>query len=215
MKNEKDNLDTLINDLSDDLSCVKPCGHPLALMATWLTIAIAFVGGVTLFMGIRPDIAIKINEATFLLEIGLSAAIALTAGASAFYLRVPDRCGAKWVGVVPYSLLAVLIGWEIIRLVTSDVILPDIHWVHCATDSGVFMSIPLAVLTFITARRSATTKPFTMMTMQAMAVGGLGYIALRLTCIMDSLGHDLVYHMLPFLVLGTITGLIAHRLYRW
>ena len=215
MTNETDNLDTLINDLSDDLSCVTPCKHPLALMFIWITIALTFVASTVIFMGLRPDIITKVNDSIFLLEISLSAAIALSAGASAFYLRVPDRCGAKWVGIVPYTLFSVFISWTIIQIIAEGIHMPDFHWVHCASDSGIFVSIPLAVLTFITAKRSATTKRFTMMAMQAMAVGGLGYIALRLTCIMDTMGHDLVYHMLPFLVLGIIVGLIAHRLYRW
>jgi hypothetical protein len=214
--NEKvDNIEMLIKNLSNDLECKKPCKHPVICFVSWLVLSLVCSAGVLAFMGIRHDLADKMIDPYFLLEIVTAGFITISAGIAAFYLRIPDARGAGWLTAIPYAFLTVFIAWTIIRFITENATFPDMHWVHCASDSGAFIAAPLALLCFLTAKNSATTRPATMMIMQAMTVGGLGYICLRLTCAMDTMGHSLMYHILPFLVLGAIIGLLAHRLYRW
>ena len=209
------NIDALIEDLTEDLNCMKPLPHPFCCLTIWMAVAIAYSAITIYFMGLRADILTKLQEPVFLLEIGLAATITVTAAAAALYARVPDSRGAGWLAAVPSSFLVIFALWSTIRFITEDAIIPEINWVHCATSSGMFIAIPLAALTFLSIRKCASTMPTTMLLMQAMAVGGLGYICLRLTCIMDTMGYSLVYHIAPFLVLGTLIGVVARRFYRW
>ncbi len=67
----------------------------------------------------------------------------------------------------------------------------------------------------MTARKDATVHPVLLVAMIPLAAGSLGYICLRLSCMMDTAGHNLVYHMGLFLILGMLLRVIARRLYRW
>ncbi len=61
----------------------------------------------------------------------------------------------------------------------------------------------------------AATHPVRMAIMNILAAGGLGYVTLRFSCLVDDIGHTCVYHLLPFVVAGAVLGLLARWLYRW
>ena len=48
-----------------------------------------------------------------------------------------------------------------------------------------------------------------------LAVAAAGYIGLRLTCVIDGVMHATVFHLIPFIAAGAITGGLARRIYHW
>jgi hypothetical protein len=208
--------DSLIKELSGELQPVKPLRHPLICFSGWLLIAALYVVCSVLIMGMRGDILEKMYDTHFLLETGLAIIISATAGASAFFLRIPDSRGALWLSITPFFFLALFSLWGLIRFVQEGYMIPEFHWVHCATNSGLFIAIPLAIITFLIFRKCcATTRPLTLLVMLGTSVGALGYLCLRLTCSMDAMGHALLYHIIPFIVIGLLLGVIATRIIRW
>lgn len=208
--------DSLIETLSGELQPVKPLKHPLIGFSGWIVIAALYVTLCVSHMGLRGDMAERLHDSGFLLETGLSILMSLTAGAAAFFLRIPDSRGACWFSSIPLALLGLFALWGLFRFASEGFVVPEFHWVHCATNSGLFIAVPLAILTFLIFRKCcATTRPLTLLTMLGTSVGALGYLCLRLTCSMDAMGHALLYHIIPFIVIGLLLGVIATRIIRW
>jgi len=63
--------------------------------------------------------------------------------------------------------------------------------------------------------KGSTTQPYLMILMNVIAVSGLGYIGLRITCASDDIGHICVFHILPYIALGAFIAMIGRRFYRW
>ena len=208
-------ITTLINDLSKDLASTGKPARPLMRTLIWLSISGLATAIFFYFIGLRSDLAPKLQAADFLREVTLLIALTTTAGYAAFLLSVPDKGGKAWFIPIPLTLFAVAVLSTIITMLTTGFTWPELRFVHCIEHAGLFVIVPAALITFMTARKGATVHPVLLMMMIALAAGSLGYICLRLSCMMDSIGHNLVYHMSPYLILGMLLGLIARRLYRW
>lgn len=214
-KKQTKDIDNLIDSLSGDLAESSKACCPTQRFVLWLAISTAIVSGFLYFVGIRPDINIKASAPFFLMDMALAASLTLTAGYSAFLLCLPDRAGKGWFTAIPLTLLATFIVWSIIKATTSDFTLPEFHLTHCVKNAGAIVIAPAALIVFITARKSGVTAPYLLMSMNLIAPAAISYLGLRASCMMDTTGHDVIYHMVPFLALGIILGLVARRLYRW
>lgn len=211
----KTKLNTLIKDLSEDLQPQNRMLSPLSKLAIWGAISTIAVAVFIYYIGLRPDIAQKLQSADFVTEIMLTSALGLSAGLSAFLLCLPDKGGRGWFLVIPLTLFAVLTLSALIKILFNGLVMPEIGLTHCVEEAGLFVIIPASLITFMTMHKNATTNPVLLTTMNALAAGSIGYLSMRLSCMMDTIGHNLVYHFAPYLILGMILGLIARRLYRW
>ena len=77
------------------------------------------------------------------------------------------------------------------------------------------LAILPAVFMFLMVARGFTAHPVLMAVMNGLGIAAVGYLALRFTCTSEDLGHTLYTHLLPFIVVGSVFGLLARRLYRW
>ncbi len=210
-----DNTDKLITELCGDLKPVCCMCHPLKRAARWLLVSSVYIALVVLALGMRDDIAAKFSDTSFLIENGLMALIGVSAAFASAWLCVPDMRGARWMKFLPLIGMAAFVGWEVFRSMGEGVHMPHLHyWDHCFGSAALIGFVPMAALMF-TSRGGATTQPLLMALMNVIAVGALGYIGLRFVCASDTIGHAAVYHLVPFMALGIITGLTARRLYRW
>ncbi|MBL4805463.1 MAG: DUF1109 family protein [Alphaproteobacteria bacterium] len=207
-------IDDLIGKLSEELKPVKPMAHPLIQAIPYVLISFAYMAVVVFYVGIRGDWEEKLGDAPFMLEIFMMGFLAVSAMITAIYLTIPDMRGDKWILAIPFTLLASFFVMVFIRSFTEGVTMPKIHYDHCMGEGGYMTIIPLAVLLFLT-KRGATTRPYLSALMTIFAIAGLGYVGLRFTCSMDTIGHAVISHMIPYIVIGSLLGIGAKKIYKW
>lgn len=207
-------IDTLIGSLTEDLGPVCRLMHPVLRILPWALVALLYTALTAHFIGIRPDLGAKMTDNVFLFEVGLMAAVSLFSALASTWLCVPDMRGQKWLVGIPFSLFGVFSFWVVVRSVTEAVRIPSMHWDHCMGDAALMVLLPMLALIFLS-RRGATTKPNVMCAANALSIGALGYVGLRFTCIMDTVGHTALYHVLPFIAFGLFLSVFARRIYRW
>ncbi|MCF8496703.1 MAG: DUF1109 domain-containing protein [Alphaproteobacteria bacterium] len=211
----QNNIDNLVDSLAEDLAPVCRLAHPLLRIAPWIAAAVLYTAGAIAFLGLRPDLSLKMSDPAFLFEVSLMAMMAFSAALASAWMCVPDRRGQGWVVPVPVTLLGVFFLWSFVRSYAEGVLLPPLHRDHCFISGLLMGAVPAAALVFLLRRGAATTCPSLMALMNILAVGGLGYIGLRLTCRMDTVGHACFYQLVSFLVGGAVLGILARRIYRW
>ncbi len=208
-------LDKLIENLAGELEPVKRLRHPLLRIAPWIALTVLYILAVDYFyLEFRPDLSDKTSDPIFIFEISLALAAGLSAAIATAWLCVPDARGQSWIMAVPITLSLTFLSWSFIRGANEGLEPAHMHLNHCFHDGIVLIAIPAAVIMFLS-RCGATTRPVLMGIMNAIAVGALGYIGLRLSCQMDNIAHGCFYHIAPFILAGGVVGLLARRIYRW
>lgn len=209
------NTDHLIDTLTDNLRPVQGVWNPLPRTIVFFCAGLVYVGLSVVLLGLRSDIATVLSTPVFVFEIGLALMIALTAAIAAMWLALPDRGGWWHVYVIPVTLLVVFAFWSMVQPLARDVgAIGTQHWAYCLRDSVVFILIPLTVMLMINLR-ARTTSPLMTCAMNMLSISALGWCGLRLTCAIDTIGHGIIYHMLPFAGFAILAALFAKRLFRW
>ncbi|MFK7840425.1 MAG: NrsF family protein [Bdellovibrionales bacterium] len=211
---EINKIEDLIGNLSEELDAVKKAKHPLVYTLPWLAMASVFSAVVVNYVGVRHDIADKLNDAAFLFEITTVAIIGLFATLASSFLMIPDMRGKKWLMPVTFTAVGLFAIWNVIKSVAQGLHAYPMSFDHCMQE-GLFMAfIPMMALIFFV-RGGATTRPVMMGTMNILAGAAIAYIGLRFTCSMDTVWHSLITHLTPYLVIGAGLGFAARRLYKW
>lgn len=208
------NVDDLIASLSDGLEPIKKAKHPLFYTLPWLLIALAFSVYIIYRVGIRHDALEKLNDPVFLFETILVAALGGCAAISSGYLMIPDMREKKWLISVAGTIAVVFLLWNVVKSFAEGLHLPQLSFDHCMREGLFIAFIPMMALIFFM-RAGATTRPVVMALMNILAGSSIAYIGLRFTCSMDTVGHSTILHLTPYIVIGSIIGLIARRLYKW
>ena len=211
---EQDNLNSLIDDLAEDLEPVKGVMNPLALITPWIIVVVAYIVGVVHFLGIRMDWREKMAEAPFLFEMGMAGLIAVSAAYVAGWLAIPDMREKKWLLAIPVTLFGAFLFWVGCLAFVNGLSPAEFSWHSCFSDALLMAFVPIASLSLLV-RRGATTKPLWLAFMSILSVGAIGWMSLRLTCPADDITHTLLFHFMPFVLLAAVMGALARRLYRW
>ncbi|MCB1682514.1 MAG: DUF1109 family protein [Alphaproteobacteria bacterium] len=206
--------DTLIDSLCSEL---KPCcklPHPFWRVVPWVLFAFFYVIGAVYLQGFRPDIGSQMKNVDFVFELLLVAAMSISAAFCAVWLCIPDMRGQTWMVSIPFTLFFAVLLLLGLRAGLQGFVMPQIEWCFCYKSSILYGLIP-AFTIFIISTKGKTTHPDLLAFMVSLAVGGLGYLGLRLVCASEAMGHILVIHALPYLLFGLLAALIAKRIYRW
>lgn len=216
MSNDKNKHADLINELAGDLQPVACMMHPFLRALVWFVLALGYVLGVAYFGGVRPDLARMLDNEMFVFEIVLTSAISISAILATAWMCVPDMREQSWLVAVPFTLLAVFVAWVVLTALEQGALdkMPDMHMHGCVLD-GVLMCVVPVFLSVMMVRRGATTRPILGNVLSILSAAALGFTALRFTCMNDMLDHIAISHVLPYVVIGSIFGLIAQRFYRW
>ena len=206
--------DDLIANLSGELEETKPLKHPIVRLAPWVLLVFIYVVYIVYDTGLRSDLDQRLNDSVFLYEVISAGLIAVFAAMASLWLCVPDMRGQRWVVAIPNVLCANFILWVLIKAYVEGMHLPKFHVDHCMFEGFYMMAIPAAALMFISYRGS-TTHPYLMAFTNMMSASFIAYLGLRFTCMMDEIGHSFVYHIVPFVLLGTFVGALARRIYKW
>ena len=209
-------IDHLIDNLCEELEPVKPLPHPLMRMLPLIGGCILYVLAFIWMEGMRTDFSTKmLDDLTYVFELSLAFAIAVSAAITLGFLAVPDMRGAQWLKTVPVTLLGVFLFWTLLRLWEGRETLFDLPILtDCFMNGIVLLLVPVILLTFFT-RMGASTYPGWSAFMTVLSFSGLGWIGLRVTCGMDDFAHAFVYDFLPFICVGIVIGFLSRVIFRW
>lgn len=215
--NDKCDLEGLIHRLANcPASVPKSMGCPvwrglMAFLATVIFVAVA-VG----LHGLRDDM-VPLLGAMYQMELGLALLMGLSAFLASTHLMAPDCYGRRWLVFVPFALFGVMV----VKAVASYWLHPDNMWhfhaeivYECWINFWLFCFVPLAYVIY-RARKGATIYPVQLAFLQSLGVGAIGWIGQRLTCDMDTPQYIYLIQWAPVLIVGTLLGVFARRLYRW
>lgn len=216
MSEDERKIDELIQSLASEAKPVKTLLHPALRVLPWVIVSLAYMAGVIHFLGLRYDFSDKMREDTFMFEMILVLSMSASAAYAAGLLSIPDMRAQKWFLAVPTTIFGVFMLWMGAKLAMDigHIKLSKISWHHCFSDGLMVAFIPVVAIIFLV-RRGCTTMPGWACFMSTIAVGGIGWIGLRLSCSNDHIAHTFYFHYTPFLVLGVLLGLLAHRIYKW
>ena len=210
----KNNIDDLIGSLTDELEPVKPMGCPARRIVPWVVVSVVFVVGCVFSMGTRHDISTLFTNHIFLFEMVLMTLTFIGAALSSSYLCVPDMQGQKWLIPTTLTSAGIFVLWSAIRFFIEDGAMPHLEFEHCMGEGAFMAIVPVAILIFML-KQGTTTRPYLMMSMNVLAIAALGFVALRFTCPIDTVARATLSHLLPYIALGAVLGLLARRLYKW
>jgi len=204
----------IIDDLAAELKPVKVLRHPFMRAFPWLVFTVLYILLGIFLLGVRGDFISKLNDSSYIFEMSLVLVMSISATMCSLWMCVPDMRGQKWLVATSLTLISVVLAWIITQAVMNMDHVPFGYWSHCFSDAVFFGLLPAASIVFISMKGS-TTQPYLMILMNVIAVSGLGYIGLRITCASDDIGHICVFHILPYIALGAFIGMIGRRFYRW
>ncbi len=204
----------IIDDLTSELEPVKTLKHPIKRALPWFIFAILYVLSGIFLLGVRGDFISKLNDSTYIFEMSLVLVMSVSATMCSLWMCIPDMRGQKWLVATSLTLILVVLAWIITQAVMNIDHTPFGYWSHCFSDAVFFGLLPAASIVFMS-MKGRTIQPYLMILMNVIAVSGLGYIGLRITCASDDIGHICVFHILPYIALGAVIGAIGRRFYRW
>lgn len=209
-------LDSLINNLSEEREAVKPMTHPLKRLIPVLVFMAIYFSAATYFLGLRMGLEEKLMDTYFLFETLTMLAVALSASFASSWLTVPDMRGKSWMLAIAPCFLGLFILWSVIRSITEGMGfgVKEIDWGGCVMDAAIMGFVP-GLIMILFAKAGATTRPLMTGFMNILTITGFSYVGLRMTCEMENVGHGIIVHLMPFIAAGVIVALLARRLFRW
>ena len=209
------NVDSLIDSLSDELEPVKRLPHPFMRLLPLLVVSLIYMVAMIAMIGPRDDWMPKMyHEISYVFEFLLSLSLFVSAAATLAWLSVPDMRGQTWLKAVPVTLGGVFLVWAVLRIAFEWG--EPLHFAlkNCSLDGFIMTALPVAVLTLFT-KKGATTQPIWSSCMTILSFSGLGWAGLRLTCGANTFAQSFVIHFIPFVILGVLFGLLSRRIFRW
>lgn len=207
----------LIRTLAVDATPVQRLLHPGCRALIWLAISTAYVAGFVAVMGLRPDIAAKLAEPRFLVEVGAAYLTSMMAAAAAFCAGCPGR--PIWERFAPLPFLAIWLAslgegcWRDWLRSGPDALAlqPDFFCFQMI----LLVSIVPVVLIFIMVRRGAPIAPIATTGLATLAAAALAAAGLRLFHPQDASVMLLVWQFGSVAILAGIGALFGRYLLRW
>lgn len=215
MDNSIKTTDDLIARLSQDFEPSKPLAHPALRTAVILLLCIVHTVFAAKYIGIRPDVFVNAGDSSFFFEVIAMSSIGILSILAACWLCIPDTRGQNWMVAAPLAILVAFFIWSSGRGIEEGFHFEHLlTWDHCTSKAFLFSFAPSALMIFML-KKGATTRPFVLALMMMLAVTAMGYVGLRFTCANDTIGHSLVSHSVPFVVIGTMIGVFARNIFKW
>jgi hypothetical protein len=207
----------LIRTLGANAAPVQRLPHPATRAVVWLVISTVYIAGFIWVMGLRPDIAVKLAEPRFLVEVGAAYMTSMMAAAAAFCAGCPGR--PLWERFAPLPFLVLWLAslgegcWR--------------DWVRSGSDGLTLqpdllcfpmilaISIVPTLLILIMIRRAAPVAPITTTALATLAAAALAATALRLFHAQDASLMVLVWQFGSVALLAGIAALFGQYLLPW
>jgi hypothetical protein len=207
----------LIRAIVAEAGPVRRLASPFLRATAWLCSAVIVVTAVTLVFGFRDNLAAKLGDPVFALELVAVALTGVAASVAAFCLSLPDR-SRLWLLLPVPPLLAWLstIGYGCL---TSWIPLgpggPAAGISPRCFATAVLISVPLAAILLRMLRHAAPTRPVETAVAGALAIAALTTGGLRLFHDLDPTIVVLGWAVGTTLLFTMLGGLFGRRLFSW
>jgi hypothetical protein len=207
----------LIESLVAGARPVRRLRPPVARAALWLLFAAGIVGLLAVSHGIRPDLGVRLVQASFVTGIAASALTGILAAVATFVVSLPDRSRlwlllpapalAVWVSTIGYGCLTgwVKVGADGIRLGEA---------IDCFATLAL-ISVPLSLAILVMLRYTALLEPTRVAVMGGLAVSAIAATALSL---FHSLDATIMVLMWNFGIAALLVGLatvFGKKMFSW
>jgi hypothetical protein len=207
----------LIESLVAGARPVRRLRPPVARAALWLLFAAGIVGLLAVSHGIRPDLGVRLVQASFVTGIAASALTGILAAVATFVVSLPDRSRlwlllpapalAVWVSTIGYGCLTgwVKVGADGIRLGEA---------IDCFATLAL-ISAPLSLAILVMLRYTALLEPTRVAVMGGLAVSAIAATALSL---FHSLDATIMVLMWNFGIAALLVGLatvFGKKMFSW
>ena len=210
------NTDDLIRTLAAKADPVRLLPGPIIRAAEWLTCSLLSVGFVTVVLTPRPDLAAKLTETRFVIEVATALATSIVAAIAAFATVVPGSGRTTLALVVlPLALWVGSLGVGCIQdwiVLGSAGRLWQIDW-SCFPSilvAGAAPTIAMAVML----RRGAPLTPALSMALGGLAAGALADFGLRFHH-REAGVMTLVWHLGAVCILLAAASRTGHYVLKW
>ncbi len=202
-------VDQLILELANDAKPVKRLPPRQVRFAVWFIVSALYVGVGVGLLGLRPDLHDRLQELSYLGQLGLAGAAAFSSAWSALALSVPGAEHRIRTRLIPVSILAAWTSWMLYRMV-SFVADPRI-WIAVIREYsfeqigiGLLLASLPGILLFLMIRRAAPLRPGWAGGLALITAGALSTLGGLLTCDNPCPIHAVVLYIAPMLALGAV-----------
>jgi hypothetical protein len=206
----------LIQTLSDTAKPVRRLAHPVWRAALWVAVSLAYFSIVLMIVGVREDLATKVDDPRYLIEVGAALLTSIMAAAAAFCAGCPGR--PLWERFAPFPFLAVWLAslgegcWR--------------QWVQTGPDGQLqfdflcvqvifALSLLPALLIMAMIKRGAPIAPMSTTGLATLAATALSAAVLRLFHAQDASLMLLVWQFGSVLLLAGLGFLLGRVFLRW
>ena len=209
------NTELFITRLVEISTPVRPLAPPRWRTICWAALALPYVALVVFVVAPRGDLATKLVDANYAVEISAAFATGLTAAFAAFATAVPGHNRriaslplfplAIWLGSLGHGCIQTLIGPDGLS------IHPDWFCVPAIVLVGAIPAIAMALML----RRGAPLKPHLTAALGGLAAAGLGDFGLRLFHEQDASLVVLIWQFGTVFMLTILAALAGQYLLNW
>ena len=207
----------LIDALATNVPPVRRLRPPLIRAACWLMLGAIIIALLAISQGIRPDLAERLHEPTFVISMAGALLTGVFAAVAAFMLSLPGR-SRLWV-LLPAPTLVLWLSTVGYQCLTNWVSLqPDgIRLGETARCFAtlVLTSLPLSLAMLVMLRYAAPLRPTAATLTGSLAVAAITTIALSLFHALDATVMILIWNLGTALIFVVLAGAFGPKMFSW
>ena len=206
----------LIHALAANLRPVRRLRSPAIRAAFWLLLAACVVALLAVSQGIRPDLAERSRDLSFVAMLAGALLTGLTAALSAFMLSVPGR--SSWWAILPLPPLAFWMSNIGYQCLTNWVVI-DPSGISFGEATRCFAtlvltSLPLSLALFVMLRHAAALRPMAVALTGGLSVAAITALALFLFHILDASLLVIMWNLGTAMLVVGLSALLTARYVR-
>lgn len=211
------NTEELIEVLVDCAAPVRRLRPPLVRAALWLSLAAVVLVLIGVAHGVRPDIAERLRQPTFVIGMTAALATAVLASIASFRISLPDT--SRWWVLLPTPTLALWLSTIGYGCFTDWVSIgPDgIHMgeaVQCFA-TLLMTSVPLTIAIVIMLRYAALLRPTEVSVTAGLAVAATTAFALSLFHNLDATVMILMWNLGVAVLIAGLASVFGRSIFTW
>ena len=207
----------LIDALAANLAPVRRLRPPVTRAACWLLLAALVLALLAVSQGIRPDLAQRLREPTFILGMSGALLTGVLAAVAAFMLSLPDR--SRFCLLLPAPALVLWLSTIGYQCLTNWVSLEP-NGIHLGETTQCFAtlvltSLPLSLAMLVMLRYAAPLRPIAVTLTGSLAVAAITATALSLFHELDATVMILMWNLGTAALFVGLGGALGGKVFSW
>ena len=207
----------LIEALAANLTPVRRLRPPVTRAACWLLLAALVLALLAVSQGIRPDLAQRLREPTFILGMSGALLTGVLAAVATFMLSLPDR--SRFCLLLPAPALVLWLSTIGYQCLTNWVSLEP-NGIHLGETAQCFAtlvltSLPLSLAMLVMLRYAAPLRPIAVTLTGSLAVAAISATALSLFHELDATVMILMWNLGTAALFVGLGGALGGKVFSW